>query len=413
MKVLMVHKFYFIEGGAERYLFNLSALLSRHGVQVIPFAMHHPRNVATPYARYFVSHFDPDGTLGRLNLRTGLRSVARVIYSVEARRNIQRLIEDERPDIAHVHGVYHHLSPSVLYALKRSGIPVVFTLHEYKILCPNYLFLNRRGEVCELCEGRKFWHPIKERCLKGSLPASALVSLEAYVHRFLRTYHRTVDLYISPSRFLRDKMIQYHFPPEKVIWLPYTIPIDEYEPCYEEGQYFTYVGRLSREKGIELLVEVMEDIRGAELYVCGTGRLEEPLKRMVTFKGLSNVRFLGHLAGEQLRAVMRRSMFTVVPSIVYDNSPLAVYESFALGKPVAGARIGGIPELIDPGQDGVLFEPNKRAGLVEDLRLLLADGQKRQAMGRRARAKAERWFAPEEHLRRIMAVYRQVGGLRS
>ncbi|MDZ7271981.1 MAG: glycosyltransferase [candidate division KSB1 bacterium] len=410
MKVLMVHKFYFIEGGAERYMFNLSGLLTSRGEQVIPFAMQHPRNVPTPYSRYFVSQFDPDCVLGRLSVRAGLRSVGRVIYSLEARRKIERLIEDERPDIAHVHGVYHHLSPSVLFALKRYSIPVVFTLHEYKILCPSYLFLNRHGQVCELCEGRKFWHPIKERCLKGSLAASMLVSAEAYVHRILRTYHRTVDLFISPSRFLRDKMIQYGFPPEKVIWLPYTIPIHEYEPCYEADNYFTYVGRLSREKGIELLVEAMENVEGAELYVCGTGRLEESLKRMVATRGMRNVRFLGHLGGEQLRAVMRRSMFTVVPSIVYDNSPLAVYESFALGKPVAGARIGGIPELIDPGQDGVLFEPNNRADMVSAIRVLVADRQRLEAMGRRARAKAERWFAPEEHLRRIMAVYRQVSG---
>jgi glycosyltransferase involved in cell wall biosynthesis len=309
--------------------------------------------------------------------------------------------------------VYHHLSPSVLFALKRHGIPVVFTLHEYKILCPSYLFLNRRGEICELCEGKKFWHPIKERCLRGSLAASALVSVEAYVHRFLRTYRRTVDLYLSPSRFLRDKMIQYGFAPDKVIWLPYTIPIEEYVPSYQPGSYFTYVGRLSREKGVELLVQAMEDVSGAELYVCGTGRLEGPLKRWVATRGLRNVRFLGHLASEQLRAVMRGSMFTVVPSIVYDNSPLAVYESFALGKPVVGAHIGGIPELIEPGQEGVLFEPNNRADLVRALREMVSDRQKLGEMGRKARAKAERWFSPEEHLRRIMVVYRQVSGGRA
>lgn len=410
MKVLMVHKFYFIEGGAERYLFNLSGLLTKHGVEVVPFAMHHPRNVPTPYARYFVSHFDPDVTLGRLDLRTGLRAVVRVIYSLEARRAIERLIEDERPDIAHVHGVYHHLSPSVLFALKRHGIPVVFTLHEYKILCPSYLFLNRHGEICELCGGKRFWHPLKERCMKGSFAASALVSAEAYIHRFLRTYRRTVDLYVSPSRFLRDKMIQYGFAPDKVIWLPYTIPIHEYVPSFQAGNYFTYVGRLSREKGVQLLIEAMTEVVGAELYVCGTGRLEEQLKRWVAARRLRNVRFLGHLASEQLRAVMRASMFTVVPSVVYDNSPLAVYESFALGKPVAGAHIGGIPELIEAGQDGVLFEPNNRVDLVRAINLLLSDRQRLEAMGRRARLKAERWFAPEEHLRRLMVVYRQVSG---
>ena len=230
MKVLMIHKFYFIEGGGERYMFNLASLLEEDGVEIIPFAMQHPRSFETRYYDYFTSHFEPDAILKNLNVLNGVKSVARVIYNREARRKIESLIRDTKPDIAHVHGVYHHLSPSVLFSLKKYNLPVVFTLHEYKILCPSYLFLDRHGVICERCRGKHFWHPLTQRCLKDSLCASALISAEAYVHRILGTYHKCVDLYLSPSKFLRSKMIEYGYPADKIDWLPYPIPLKDYEP---------------------------------------------------------------------------------------------------------------------------------------------------------------------------------------
>ena len=407
MKVLMVHKFYFIEGGAERYMFNLSTILEQNGTEIIPFAMLHPRTEPTLYQKYFVSNFDPDGVLKNLNILNGIKSVARVIYNTEAQKKLEQLIDRTKPDVAHVHGVYHHLSPSVLYTLKKRNLPVIFTLHEYKILCPSFLFLDRHRNICERCEGKHFWHPIQQRCLKNSLAASTLVSAEAYVHRLLGSYRKNVDLYLSPSTFLRDKMIQYGYPPEKVRHLPYTIPIEEYKPKYSHKNYFTYIGRLSLEKGIELLVHAMEYISGSDLYICGTGRLREPLEKWVEEKGLKNVKFLGHLSGDELRDVMRNSMFTVVPSIVYDNSPLAIYESLALGKPVVGARIGGIPELIDEGETGYLFEPSDKESLVEAVQKMLGEKQNFAAMGKQARKKAEREFAPETHRTKIIEIYNQ------
>ena len=405
MKVLIIHKFYFIEGGAERYMFNMAAMLQENGIEVIPFAMQHPRSFSTPYYDYFVSYFEPDRILKNLNIINGTKSIGRVIYNREARQKIEKLIRDTNPDIAHVHGVYHHLSPSVLFSLKKYNLPVVFTLHEYKILCPSYLFLDRYGEICERCQGKYFWHPIQQRCLKDSFSASALISAEAYVHRCLKTYHKNVDLYVSPSKFLRAKMIQYGFPAEKIRWLPYSIPIKDYEPNYSSENYFTYVGRLSKEKGIELLVKAMAHVSEADLYVCGTGRLQEPLKQWIDANKIKNVRFLGYLSGEKLREVIKKSMFTVVPSVVYDNSPLAVYESFALGKPVVGARIGGIPELIEEKKDGLLFEAYNSNDLVNKMQYLLDNRQLLISMGKAAREKAVKLFSPEAHLKSILKVY--------
>lgn len=405
MKILMVHKFYYIEGGAERYFFNLTELLQRQGHEVIPFAMHHPRNLPSPWSGYFVDYFEPDKELAHLGPVNGLKAAARVIYNRQAQARLETLIDAVQPDIAHVHGVYHHLSPSVLFSLKKKKLPVVFTLHEYKILCPDYLFLDRQGRVCERCAGKHFWHATAGRCFRDSLAASALVTAESYVHRLLRTYHRQVDLYLSPSRFLQGKMIQYGYPEAQVEWLPYTIPMDDYDPCYEHDGYFVYVGRLSHEKGVAELVRAMRRVPEAHLKVIGTGRLGEPLQDYVRQEGLGNVEFLGYRSGAELREIVRRAMFVAVPSVVYDNSPLSIYEALAHGKPVVGAAIGGIPELIEEGRDGFLFKAGDEASLVTALHRMLDRAPQWPEMGRAGRRKAEALFGPEAHVQKIENIY--------
>lgn len=410
MKVLMVHKFYYIEGGAERYMFNLSHLLQQNGIEVIPFAMKHPRNEPTPYDDFFVDYFEPDRELARLGVLNGLKAAARVIYNTQAQRRIEAIVDETQPDLAHIHGVYHHLSPSVLFSLQRKKIPVIFTLHEYKILCPDYLFLDGQGNVCELCAGKHFWHPVIKKCFRNSLPASLLVSVESYVHRFLKTYHNQVDLYLSPSQFLRNKMIQYGYPEEKVEWLPYTIPMELYQPCYEHDGYFVYVGRLSGEKGIKELVYAMKRIPKANLKVIGTGRLGDTLKNYTVQNGMANVEFVGYKQGDELRQIVRRAMCVVVPSVVYDNSPLSIYEAFAHGKPIVGATIGGIPELVDEGKDGYLYRAMDEDSLVAALHNVWEQQSAIPQMGRHAREKAERLFSPEAHLVKIKEIYRRFTG---
>lgn len=405
MKILMVHKFYYVEGGAERYMFNLSELLQRSGHQVIPFAMHHPRNLETPFSKYFVDYFEPDKELASLGPVNGAKAAARVIYNNQAMSLAEQLIDDQKPDLAHVHGVYHHLSPSVLISLKKKNLPVIFTLHEYKILCPSYLFLDGQGKVCELCEGKKFWHAPVKKCFRNSLPASLLVGVESYVHRLLRTYKNKVDLYLSPSKFLQGKMIQYGFPEEKVEWLPYTIPIDLYEPNYSHEEYFVYVGRLSHEKGIAELVQAMKRVPRLQLKVVGTGRLQASLQAFIDREGLKNVELVGYKSGQELQEIVKKAMFVAVPSVVYDNSPLSIYEAFAHGKPVVGASIGGIPELIDEGADGFLFKSGDEDSLVEALNRMWENRDRFPEMGRSARQKAEALFGPKGHMKKIEEIY--------
>ncbi|NOZ56047.1 MAG: glycosyltransferase family 4 protein [Calditrichaeota bacterium] len=233
----------------------------------------------------------------------------------------------------------------------------------------------------------------------------ALVAVEAYVHKWLGSYRKNVDRFHSPSRFLRSKMIQYGWDADRIDWLPYTLAVHDFTPHYAPGDYFVFVGRLQREKGIQVLIEAMQYVKRGRLVVIGTGPLGEALESRARELGLTNVEFAGYKSGDELRNLVAGARFTVVPSVVYDNSPLTIYESFSLGKPVVGARIGGIPELIEPGVDGELCEPGDARSLAAAITAMWDRGQELREMGKRAREKAERLFEPEQHYRKLMAIY--------
>lgn len=405
MKILMVHKFYYVEGGAERYFFSLSDLLRANGHQIIPFAMQHSANYPCEWSDYFAEDLETNKLRHGSGIRHRINRSLKFVYNKEAQQKLGELIEKTQPDLAHVHSIYHHLSPSVLFTLKKFGLPVVQTLHDYKLICPNYIFLDRHEKVCEACRGKHFWHATVKKCFRESYAASFLVTVEAYLHKWLDSHKRNVDLFHSPSEFLRSKMIQYGYPPERVVSQFYTIPISEYKPNFTNSDYVVFLGRLTYEKGVWLLIDAMREFADTELLVVGTGPLETELRQFVANNNMRNIRFAGYLAGEELKTAVANAKFTVIPSIWYDNSPLVIYESMALGKAVAGARIGGIPELIQDGETGYIFEPNDRNGLVDKIGKLLSDPQKTVAMGKLARERAEKQFSPHAHYSKISEIY--------
>jgi len=399
LRVLSVNKFHHVTGGADRYYLEWSRLLERRGHTVIPFSMHHERNLETPYDRYFVDKVDFFDSRTR-----DLPAMAlRVLYSTQARKRIEALIEDTQPDIAHLHNVAHQLSPSILHSLKKFGIPVIQTVHDYKFGCPAYMFYTE-GQVCERCKGHRYYNVVLHKCNHGSLAASALNCAEMYLYEVMGIYSN-VDLYISPSNFLREKMIEYGVSPTRVVWIPNFIALDEYTPEYTHSDYFLFFGRLLGLKGIRTLLSAMQSINEAQLYVVGEGELRPELESYVSEHGLDNVSFLGYKSGEELKSIIAKSMFSVIPSEWYENLPYAVLESFALGTPVLAANLGGIPELIEPGVDGILFEPGDVTDLVEKIRDLVAHGQSLPEMGRRARAKIEKQYGAEAHYSSVMSLY--------
>ena len=406
LKILLVNKFYYLRGGAERSVFETKKLLESRGHRVIPFSMVDERNRPSAYGRYFVDHVEFNT---RHSLRQQLEIVPRVIYYREARRNLEKLLRREPVDVAHLHNIAHQISPSILDSLRKYRVPAVQTLHDYKMICPTYT-LMAGGKVCQRCLGGRYYHAALQRCNKGSLTASLLNTVEMYAHRALGLYRRGIDLYLAPSRFLRDKLGEDGVPKAPVMYLPNAIDAGQYRPRYDDDGYGLYFGRLSPEKGVHTLIRAMEGLPGIELRIIGEGLQRDQLERMAEKRNLTNVRFLGPLYGDALKEVLAGARFVVVPSECYENCPFSVLESLAMGKPVLGAAIGGIPELIDDGIDGWLFRPGDVEDLKDKILRLNQDGRGLSQMGRRARQKAEQRFGLEAHYQKLIAAYRRVTG---
>lgn len=407
MKILMINSFHYMRGGGERCFFDLSDLLRRHGHEVIPFCMDHPRNIPSEYSDYFVSYIDFPTELSKPGIGSKLHVVERVLYSREARRKVETLIEDTRPDLVHIHGFIHETSTSILPALKAAGLPVVQTLHDYKIACPNTTFVSN-DRICEACKGGKYYNMTRQRCKRGSLGASLLATVEMYFHEIFRLYEPNIDLFISPSQFLADKMAE-HGVRKPIIPIPNFINPDQFQPVYEPENHFVFAGRLVRVKGILTLLEAMRHINSdAVLNIAGAGELEPEMRQFVRDHNLANVRFLGHLATDELADLVRSALFTVSPSEWYENYSMTVLESLACGTPVIGADIGGIPEQVRDGWNGHLFESGNAAELAARMQNLLDHRELAIEMGRNGRAQIEALNGPETHYEQTMRVYEKL-----
>lgn len=389
MKILAVNKFFFLNGGAERYFFDVNAALEEAGHTVIPFAMKDPRNQTTPYDRYFVDSID---------LRAGksLARAARVIYSREAEEKITQLVRDTQPDIAHLHNIARQLTPSIIRALNRAGVPVVQTLHDYQTICPNYL-LYTQGSPCERCHVHKYWNAITHRCVQNSRSASAVAAAEMTLHNVvLKTYQRYVQRFIAPSRFLYEKLQKWGWRAEQLAYLPHFV---EKQRCanVEKSIDVLFVGRLTKEKGVFTLIEAARQMPHRTFVFAGAGVAHAELEDCITKKKLTHCRVLGHQSTQEIDRLMQAARVVAVPSLWYENAPLVVIEALAFGTPVVASRRGGMPELVRDGHNGFLFE----AGSVADLM---------QALDRALQRPVhipENQYTKESHLSQLMEIYAQ------
>jgi glycosyltransferase involved in cell wall biosynthesis len=405
MKVLMCNSYFYLRGGVERCFFDLLDLLTAHGHEVIPFCMEHPRNQPSAYARYFVSEIDyPSLAQRKTSLATKLRVLERVVYSGEAQRKIEELIVDTRPDIAHVQEVDHEISASILPVIKRHGIPIVQTLHDYKLLCPNTNFISR-GQICERCAGGKFYHAVLRRCKRDALLASLLAALETYFLHVSKIYQKNVDTFVVPGRFLQQKLADNGLGAE-MMRLPHFVDLDRFQPVYEATDYFIYFGRLVELKGVKTLFEALRYIDPSlQVYIAGEGELEESLQAYASQHGMENVRFWGYLPTEELIPLVQRAAFTVFPSECYENYPMTLIESLACGTPVVGSNIGGIPDIVQDGQSGLLFEPGDARQLAEKIEYLADRPEQAARMGRNGRRQVETLNDPERYYQQIVQLY--------
>jgi len=367
------------------------------------FSMHHPRNLASEYEKFFVNNVDYDNR----NSVQAIHYAVKLLYSLHARRRIEALIRREKPDVAHINNIYHQISPSIIHSLKKFRIPMVMTLRDYKPVCASYSMFAGNG-VCEACRGRNYYHCALKKCVKGSRLKSILNSLEMYFHHGLLHIYDKVDLFISPSRFLKEKTKEMGFR-GRIEYLSNFVQVDEYQPRFDwQERSIVYFGRLSREKGLVTLLKAMQKLPDITLKMIGEGPLRGLLEQEVANRKLRNVRFLGYKNQDELNEEVKRSMFVVLPSEWYENNPRTIIEGFALGKPAVGARIGGIPELIRDNETGLTFEPGNVEDLAEKIEMLAADLDRIKALGKHARQSVEKEFNPEKHYKKLIKIYNDV-----
>ena len=286
---------------------------------------------------------------------------------------------------------------------------MVWTLHDYKEICPNTSFYHGQT-ICEDCKDKKYINVIWNKCKKGSLPASIMTYLEAKIDDCLG-FDRYIDRYISPSRFLRDKFIEYGYESDIVVRVPNFIEVDSFAPHYDHEDYILFIGRLEREKGLATLIKGFARATGAveslSLKIAGTGTMEEELKDLIARMKLSKVALLGFKQGKELKDLTKNAKAIVVPSECYENYPFSCLEAMAYGKPVIASRIGGIPEQVEDGVTGFLFEPFNYEQLADKITKLDRLSKNRIAeMGQKARGKVEINNNPQTYLKAILHIYK-------
>ncbi|MFH0928453.1 MAG: glycosyltransferase family 4 protein [bacterium] len=402
MRILELNKYFYLKGGAERYLFELTELLERHGHTIIPFAVDDVRNYPTPWASYFVKDIPTEKVT--LNWR-GIKTAFRIIYSRETRERSAALIKASKPQIAHVQNIYHQLTTSVLDSIREADLPAVMTIHDYRLLSPNYS-LYHRGRICE--QGIK--HPLlcsAHGCLKNSVFATLAAGAETVFTRATRVYPSSIQKFLVPSKFVLGLFERSGWKMDKFQYLPHFIEAKKYRPNFKSGEAVVYFGRLSHEKGLETLLAVAKKLPKVKFQIAGSGPLENRLRSIARQWELNNVEFLGWLEGEELWEVVRNALLVVAPSEWYEIFGLTVLEAMALGKAVIASDIGAYPELIEHEVSGLLAKPGDIESWVKAIESVMAQPEVLEEMGRRGRQKVVEDFSAERHYHDLMEVYKR------
>jgi len=403
MRILLCTEFYHDLGGGYAFALDSQRLLESEGHEVIPFAAGHPDNRPSPFVQGFIPYTDYLELLRRRQWRLAPKAVRSLVSNPDAAAGIARLIRRIHPDVVHTHIIASYLTQVVWEVAHRAGIPVVHTLHDYKLLCPDTNLLSR-GVVCERCRGGRWYECALNRCKQGSIAASAAAMAQAYAQGLLRRPQRCVDAFVAPSEFVRRKHTEWGLRPEKVHHIPnFTWP----QPGAARrrvGKYFLYCGRLSREKGPQVLVDAARKASDVEIVIAGDGELRQELAASAP----PNVKLLGAVPRTRVPRLLADARALVVPSIWFENCSLSILEAFAAGIPVIGSDIGGIPEQVEHGVTGLLVPPDDPDALAEAIRTLHRSPAQTRDLGRHAHAKAATTYSPVTHCQALVSLHEQV-----
>ena len=396
MKILLVNKFHYLNGGSEKYYFELGKLLKENGNEVAYFSMKDNRNIKTGDKEYFVEKID-------LNKGSKLKAVD-VIYSKENYRKMQEAINDFKPDIVHLNNFQRQLSASIIDCCKKNNIPIVFTAHDMQAICPASAMLYK-GEICEECIKNGYSSCIKKSCIKGSKLKSILGVLEAKYYRKNNIYSK-IDFIITPSEFLKKQLIKGNLEYNKIETLHnFVINSNEEKNCNDNGYAF-FFGRLSIEKGILNLLKAIKQLDNGRLIIAGDGPERENIKTFIKENNIEDrVKMVGYLKQEQIKEYIENSRFVVLPSIWYENCPYSILETMEIGKPIIGSKIGGIPELIDDKKNGYVYEYNNIDNLAEKMKILFDNNEVANQQSIMSRKLYEEKYNENFYYNKLLKIY--------
>lgn len=395
MNILNVSQNYYVVGGSDRYFFDLSNLLEQKGHRVIPFAGQSPKNLPSEWSEYFPDCSDFENP--------GIADALQYIYNPDAKRQLSRLLDNEKVDIAHLHIYYGKLTGSILGEFTKRNIPIVQTLHEYKPVCPIYT-CYRNAKPCTECSGGKFYNALKNRCNRRSLARSALTMTEAYTTDLLGARSK-INKYIAISEFVRHRVSSMGVSAQRIQTIHNFVTNDKFCPKQEKGDYFVFAGRIEPLKGIYTLLKAAAKLENIHFKIAGHGSDSERVKELVKTEQLENVEILGFLPNEKLKELIAKAKACIVPSEWDEPFGLSVIESFAAGTTVIASDSGGIPEIITHEKDGLIFEAGNSEELAKKIQILAENPGLVETLSLAALETAHLSFSEDFFYEQLIALY--------
>lgn len=397
MKILLVNWSLYPSGGDWTYIDNVQKLYERHGHETIFLSTKNERNTPTQSPEYLINSPDYKLLYKNKTIFNGIKAIKNSIISQDALKKVDEILSDHKINIAHLHNIHHYITPAIIWKLKKANVKIIWSLHDYKIICPESLFISN-GKICERCITGNFYNCTLHKCKRKSLAASTLASIEAYFYH-KRGIYKKVDAYLCPSNFIKNKFLSFGFGDKNFYTtnLCYdTSLIDEFlinknktsdtslNSFETKNDFIFYVGRIEKIKGVATLINAIKNTN-IPLKVAGAGSDEKEIRDLVNKQHITNVELMGFKDKNEIFALMMKAKFVVCPSEWYENYPFSIIESFLFSKPVIGAKIGGIPELVRNGETGFLFESGNVTDLQNKITNLWSNDKLAREMGNNAR----------------------------
>ena len=398
MKILIVNKFLYPKGGAETYSLKIGEELEKKGNEVQYFGMYDEKNTVGNHLKLYTKNID-----FHCNKLSRLLYPFKIIYSFEAKSKIKKVIKDFKPDIIHLNNINFQLTPSIIDIAYKMKVPIVQTVHDYQMICPNHFLYNwNEKSVCEKCIKGSKWNCTKYNCIHNSKLRSIIGSIEGILYsKILKTYSK-VNLYICPSKFLEEKLLKNDIYKNKTVSLCNFIELNHEFNSVPKEDYILYFGRLSEEKGLLELIDAMKQLPNIKLKIAGTGPLENVIKSK------DNIEYVGFKTGDELKELISKAKFSIYPSVWYENCPLSILEAESYGTPVITANYGGMKELVENNQTGILLDKINSEILKENIEKLYNDKDKIENMSKKCIEKRSKMITIEEYINQLIKLYKKL-----